>query len=138
MSAITIYTDGAARGNPGPASIAYVIKNGEAVIEFAEPIGETTNNQAEYRALRAALTRLVAEMPKARVVECFSDSELMVKQLLGQYRVKDQNLRPQFEAIQSLVTELERAGNAVEFTAIRREKNRRADELANMALDSKL
>ena len=94
---LTIHTDGAARGNPGPAAYAYVIeRNGEPLIEEAERLGETTNNQAEYMALVEALEHALALGSHYRVI-VHSDSELMVKQLNGEYRVKNEDLLPLWE-----------------------------------------
>lgn len=136
MQRILVYTDGAARGNPGPASIAYVIKVDEQVTEFCEAIGETTNNQAEYRAMIAASRELEQLAPSEAVITCHSDSELMIKQLRGEYKVKDQNIRPLFEEISRILNKLTSQGNTIELLAVRRELNKRADALANQALDS--
>lgn len=137
MKKIIVHTDGAARGNPGPSSVAFVIRDDEGgVTEFAEKIGNTTNNQAEYRAMKAATAALVEQRPKDVSIEFFSDSELMVKQLNGEYRVKDANILPHFQDIQGGLDLLRKDGNSIEVTAIRREFNKRADQLANMALDA--
>lgn len=136
MTEIQIHTDGASRGNPGPAAIAYVIDGLESgKIEFAQTIGSTTNNQAEYQALLQALTKLSEFSPSGYAINCIADSELMVKQLKGEYRVKDDLLRPHYEAIKAIVSDFEKIGNQVTFTAVRRSENKRADELGNMALD---
>ena len=136
MNQIVIHTDGASRGNPGAAAIAYVIEGLESgKIEFAQTIGVTTNNQAEYQALRQALTKLSEINIKESNIECFADSELMIKQIRGEYRVKDNLLRPHYQEILSLVGKLTEAGNSFKFTAVRRSENKRADELGNMALD---
>ncbi len=134
---ITVHTDGAARGNPGPSSIAFVIchDDGEAV-EFSEKIGVTTNNQAEYRAMKAAVSSLLKKLPKDASIQFFSDSELLVRQLNGEYRVKDANILPHFQEIQLGLAALRKERNAIEVTAVRREFNQRADELANIALDT--
>lgn len=137
MSAITIHTDGASRGNPGAAAIAYVIQPTDgAAIEHAETIGQTTNNQAEYRAMVAALERLSELAPSHAAIEIFSDSELMVRQITGVYKVKDALIRPHHQQIMTLISGLKARGNDLEFTAIRRHLNERADELANQALDA--
>ncbi len=135
MSDITIHTDGAARGNPGPASIAYIINTGDEEIEFFQSIGNTTNNQAEYRAMRAATERLVELGPREKTLIFHSDSELMVKQLCGEYRVKDANIRPLFNSIEANLGKLRANQNTVVLKAVRREYNKRADALANLALD---
>ena len=138
MKRISIHTDGAARGNPGPASVAYVINLGDDVIEEAEPIGSTTNNQAEYRAMRQACEKLLELSPEQADLQFFSDSELMVKQLNGEYRVKDAKIQPHYAAIQSSLAQLRARGNRTNIAAVRRALNERADELANLALDGKL
>jgi ribonuclease HI len=131
---LTIHTDGAARGNPGPAAFAYVIeRDGEPLIEEADRLGETTNNQAEYTALVEALEHALALGSHYRVV-VYSDSELMVKQLNGEYRVKNEDLRPLWEEAMRL---RKLFPNGVEFRHVRRGQNQRADELCNEALDGK-
>lgn len=136
MSKISIHTDGAARGNPGRAAIAFVIDNDGEIIEHAEVIGQTTNNQAEYRAMLAACHELASLNPKGTEIAFHADSELMIRQLLGQYRVKDPDLKPHFEAIRAFIDNWERVGNDIELIAVRREQNKRADLLANLALDA--
>lgn len=136
MNRISVYTDGAARGNPGPASIAYVIQDGENLFEHSEAIGQTTNNQAEYRAMVAACGKLAEVRPVDAIIAFHSDSELMIKQLRGEYKVKDQNIRPLFDQIAAVLNKLEKSGNTIELLAVRREFNKRADQLANIALDS--
>lgn len=136
MKNISVHTDGAARGNPGPASIAFVISNDGELTEFYEAIGETTNNQAEYRAMLAACQELHRTSPSDSTVVFNSDSELMIKQLKGEYRVKDANIRPHYEGITAVLSSLKAAGNQIVLNAVRRESNKRADELANLALDA--
>ncbi|HUD21134.1 MAG TPA: ribonuclease HI family protein [Candidatus Saccharimonadales bacterium] len=136
MKEIVVHTDGASRGNPGAAAIAYVIEGlNDSAIEHGQTIGKTTNNQAEYQAMLVALEKIQLELAEPAQVQCFSDSELMVKQLNGQYRVKDALLKPHYEKILGLVGQLSRRHILVGFTAIRRGDNQRADELANIALD---
>ena len=128
--AVTIYTDGAARGNPGPAAFAYVIRReGAADIEEKGRLGETTNNIAEYEALVRALEH--ARRLGARRVQVFSDSELMVKQMLGEYQVKNEGLRPLYDH----AVALRRQFDGVTFRHVRRSENSRADRLCNEALD---
>ena len=128
---LTIYSDGGARGNPGPAGIGAVIFNekGNLVAEISEGIGEATNNQAEYRALLAGLTK-VRELG-AKEVEVFLDSELVVKQLNREYKVKDKELALLFVQAYNLTLGFKK----VIFKHIRREKNEQADKLVNRALD---
>lgn len=139
MAKITIHTDGASRGNPGAAAIAYVIERPEEeLIEHAETIGSTTNNQAEYQALVAALEKLISLEPTKQEIECLADSELIVKQVRGEYKMKNVELRPHYEQILDFVSQLKKAGNKVTFTAVRRAANKRADALCNHALDGDL
>jgi ribonuclease HI len=127
----TAHIDGAARGNPGPASYGVVLRapDGSVADELRKSIGRTTNNVAEYYALIAALDYAVAHGIRALRVE--SDSELLVRQMRGQYKVKSQELRPLHERARKMSESLE--AFAIEY--IRRERNREADALANQALD---
>ncbi|XKT74687.1 MAG: ribonuclease HI family protein [Patescibacteria group bacterium UBA2163] len=132
---ITIYTDGGARGNPGPAGAGAVIYQEEKeVATVSEFLGVQTNNWAEYealiRALEVARETLGDPLPHVRV---YLDSELIVKQLSGEYRVKDAALKKQYARVIGLVEE---SFPTVSFTHVRREKNTRADELANQAMDA--
>ena len=134
-SAVRLHTDGASRGNPGHAAIGVVIEragDGAVLDEIAEYLGETTNNIAEYRALIAGLRR-AAELG-ATEVEVWSDSELMVRQLQGRYQVKNEGLRPLFVEASRLSRRF--AAFRIEHTL--RGGNRRADELANVAIDRAL
>lgn len=130
---LTTYTDGGARGNPGPAAIGVVIKHGaETIKEFGRYLGETTNNQAEYRALISALEH-VAEL-EAEEVECMLDSELVVKQMRHEYRVKDPDLAPLFLKVYNLSQSFKK----ISYTHIPREKNKEADAMVNEALDRQM
>ncbi len=128
---VTINTDGASRGNPGPAAIGATIKDeqGKLLSAISERIGRTTNNQAEYRALIAALRE--AGRLGANGIDIRLDSELLVRQLTGRYRVKHPALKPLYEETRRLLAGL--AGFAI--THIPREENAEADRLANAALD---
>jgi ribonuclease HI len=129
---LTIHTDGASRGNPGPAAFAYVIaRDGEEPIEEAGKLGRMTNNQAEYLALVRALEHALELGAHHRVV-VHSDSELLVKQMKGEYRVKNADLRDLYEEASALCG---RFNESVDFCHVRREDNRRADALGNEALD---
>jgi ribonuclease HI len=124
-------TDGGARGNPGPAAYGYVLEAEDGTILEArgEPIGVATNNVAEYRGLIAGLTGAVeAGVDELEVV---SDSELIVKQMRGEYRVKNEALR----ALSLEAAALARKIGRVTYTAVRREHNELADRLVNEALD---
>jgi len=135
MSKIVIYTDGGARGNPGPAGIGIVINgltNGKKT--FGEYIGQTTNNEAEYRALIVALQKLkkLAGKEKLEQIDCYADSELMVKQLNSEYKVKDTNLRGLFMEVLKLKSEFK---TPISFHHVKRARNAEADELVNHILD---
>ena len=127
-----LYTDGGARGNPGPAAAAYVLETEDGTVLDArgEAIGTATNNVAEYRGLIAglesALQRGVDEL------EVVSDSELLVKQMQGEYKVKNETLR----TLQREAAELADGLKRVTYTAVRRAHNELADRLVNEALDS--
>jgi ribonuclease HI len=127
-----LYTDGGARGNPGPAAYAFVLETEDGTVLDArgEAIGTATNNVAEYRALVEGLRRAVEAHVTA--LEVVSDSELVVKQMRGEYRVKNR-------ALQDLSLEaarLAREVGKVTYTAVRREHNELADRLVNEALDA--
>ncbi|MEK7637574.1 MAG: ribonuclease HI family protein [Patescibacteria group bacterium] len=127
---LVIHTDGGARGNPGPAAIGVVVEQDGRVVErLSRVIGETTNNQAEYQAVHAALEW--AEQHRARRVDLYADSELIVKQLRQEYKIKNKELAPWFLKIHSLANRI----GAVRFHHVTREHNAHADELVNQALD---
>jgi len=128
---ITIYTDGGARGNPGPAAIGVVIYGvGEKPLrQVGEHIGNATNNQAEYQALIRGLKE--AESLEAKELTCFLDSELVVRQLTGKYKVKEQELK----LLAAEVFKLSNKFLSVEYKHVPREKNKLADKLVNEALD---
>jgi ribonuclease HI len=130
----TIYTDGGARGNPGPAGIGAVIYNqkGEEMATISKYIGKATNNQAEYQALIAALKK--AKDLNIKEVIVYLDSELIVKQINREYRVKDQDLAKLFLEVHNLILSFKK----IEFFHIKREKNQRADQLANQAMDKQI
>jgi ribonuclease HI len=125
-------TDGGARGNPGPAAFGYVLEadDGTVLAAHGERIGVATNNVAEYRALIAGLEKAL-ELGLDEV-EVVSDSELLVKQMTGEYRVKNEALK---ELSQEAGRLARRVGD-VSYTAVRREHNELADRLVNEALDA--
>ena len=127
-----LFTDGGARGNPGPAAAAYVLEADDGTVLDArgEAIGTATNNVAEYRALVAGLAR-AAELEIAEV-EVVSDSELLVKQMNGEYRVKN----PALIELSVEAAALARRIGRVRYTAVRRAQNELADRLVNDALDA--
>lgn len=130
---VKTYTDGGARGNPGPAAIGILIcdEQGETLLEHAETIGEATNNVAEYRALIEGMRR--AKELEARELDCFLDSELVVKQLRGEYKLKHYNMQKLFDEVQKIKSQF----RSTSFTHLSREEEhmRRADQLVNFALD---
>lgn len=135
MKTYYVWTDGGARGNPGPAGYGVVIKDeaGKNLAEIAEYIGETTNNQAEYWGLVTALekVRAFAGGEPARVVVKM-DSELIVKQMNGEYKIKNEGLKPLYWKIRESILAL---GGNVTFTHIPRRENKEADALSNVAMD---
>jgi ribonuclease HI len=124
-------TDGGARGNPGPAAYGYVLEteDGTVLAAHGERIGVATNNVAEYRALLAGLEK-AAELGVDEL-EVVSDSELLVKQMRGEYKVKNAALRE----LNAEAEALERRIGRITYTAVRREHNELADRLVNEALD---
>lgn len=127
-----LYTDGGARGNPGPAAYGFVLESEDGTVLAAEgaSIGVATNNVAEYSGLIAGLRRaLELHVPAVEVV---SDSELMVKQMRGEYRVKNEALRGLFTEAAGLARQL----GSVEFRHVKRAQNELADRLVNEALDA--
>jgi len=128
---IVAYIDGGARGNPGPAGYGVRVENerGDLIEELCGFLGSATNNIAEYNGLLAALR--YANEHGHRIVRIKSDSELLVKQMIGQYRVKNPGLQVLFQQAQSLARTLER----VAYEHVRREQNKDADRLANQAMD---
>ncbi len=135
---IIIYTDGGARGNPGPAGIGVVITDGEGkqVREISEYIGKATNNYAEYEALVRALIEaknMFGENLREMQIEVKMDSELAVRQLSGLYKVKEPGLKEQFARIAMM--RLQDAPNMI-FVHVPREQNAHADLLVNKAIDA--
>jgi ribonuclease HI len=126
----TIHIDGGSRGNPGPASYAVVLERpGEPVLEECDRIGSATNNVAEYTALVRALE--LAQSLELTELRIYSDSELLVKQMKGIYKVKNADLQDLYHDAKALVKEFQ----AVNIIHVPREQNRDADRLCNLALD---
>jgi len=128
---LIIHSDGGARGNPGPAGIGVIIhgEDGSIVAEISQFIGHATNNQAEYQALLAGLEKAV--ILGADILDCFLDSELVVKQINREYKVKNKELAPLFLKVYNLTTKFK----SIRFIHIPREQNKEADRLANEAMD---
>lgn len=134
-----LYIDGGARGNPGPAAVGIVLKNdkGKTVERFSHYLGETTNNQAEYQALILGLGRVMKHLKEDKgkmsqtIVHAFTDSELITKQLRGEYRVKHKELKPLFAKAQELFGYFKN----VSIATLPRGKNKEADRLVNQELN---
>lgn len=134
---LVIYADGGARGNPGPAAIGVVIQiPGGEIKQYSEAIGETTNNVAEYKAVIFALKKAKAllggEKASEAEIEIKSDSELVVNQVRGEYKIKNEDLQPLFVETWNLKQDFK----SVDFKLVSREKNEGADILVNRALDT--
>lgn len=138
MEKMIIYTDGGARGNPGPAGIGVVIQDekGNTIKSYGEAIGEATNNEAEYQAVIFALKKIKLLFGKEKIkkmaIEIRMDSELAVEQLSHRYKIQGENLQKRFMHIHNLLIGV---GGNVSFTHVPREQNKAADRLVNEALD---
>ena len=129
---VRLFTDGGARGNPGPAAFGFVLEaeNGDLLASEGEAIGVATNNVAEYRGLIAGLERAIAN--EVRELEVVSDSELMVKQMRGEYRVKNEGLQELHAHARALAGHFD----TIEYRHVRRAENELADKLVNQVLDA--
>ncbi|MDD5145593.1 MAG: ribonuclease HI family protein [Candidatus Pacebacteria bacterium] len=140
MKKIIIYTDGGSRGNPGESAIGAVFCNerGEIFKKHSECLGRATNNEAEYQAVILALKKFKSlfgnKLAQNSDIEIKSDSELLVKQLNGEYKIMEPEIGNLFLKIWNLKTDFKK----VKFTLISREKNKEADRLVNEALDSQV
>jgi len=138
MKKIIIYTDGGSRGNPGPAAAGFVFCNekGQVIKNYSEYLGETTNNEAEYRAVILALKKFKAlfgkKLAKNSEIELKSDSELLIRQLNGEYKILEPRIQSLFIAVWNLRLDFKKA----KFRLISRQKNQEADRLVNEALNS--
>lgn len=134
---IITYTDGGSRGNPGPAAIGVVICDsaGKTIKEYGEVLGRKTNNEAEYEAVIFALKKVKQLFGKDKAkkmhVEMRMDSEFVVKQMTGKYKVEEERMVPLFIAVWNLKLDFANVG----FVHVRREQNKDADRLVNQALD---
>lgn len=137
MKKVIIYVDGGSRGNPGPSAISSVFYNEKAEIfkKYSEYIGEATNNEAEYSAVIFALKKFKAlfgkKLAETSEVQIKSDSELMVRQLNGDYKIEDEKMGKLFLEVWNLKTDFKK----IKFSLIPRQKNKEADKLVNEALD---
>lgn len=136
MQKIVVYTDGGSRGNPGPAGIGVVISNGISR-KYSEYIGEATNNEAEYQAVIFALKKIKQLLGKEKIknlgLVIRSDSELLIKQLTGKYKISEPRIGKLFLQVWNLKIDFPK----VEFQQISREENKEADRLANEVLGKK-
>ena len=139
MRKIIIYTDGGSRGNPGPSAIGIVFCNekGDIIKKYSEVLGELTNNEAEYQAVIFALKKFKAlfgnKLAKNSEIEVRADSELLIKQMQGLYKI----LEPKIQSLFLTAWNLKLDFKKVKFKIIPREKNKTADRLVNEALDTK-
>jgi ribonuclease HI len=128
----TLYSDGGARGNPGPAAYGFVLMKDGALLDFdARYLGEATNNSAEYNGLIAGIKLAIKH--KVEDITCYLDSELIVKQLNGEYRVKDKNLAVLYKEVVDMSSKFK----TITFTHVAREFNAYADRLVNIVLDAR-
>lgn len=132
-----LHSDGGARGNPGPSGCGFLIQdeNKKVLFEGSIYIGETTNNQAEYQALYLGLEKIKAlSSSEVERIDCYLDSELVVKQLKKEYKMKNPELRIWFDKINILNMQF---GYCINFHHVMRQQNKKADQLANEAMDRK-
>jgi ribonuclease HI/probable phosphoglycerate mutase len=138
MRKIIVYVDGGSRGNPGPAAIGVLFCNekGNCFRKFSEYLGKMTNNEAEYKAAIFALKKFKSifgkKLAKETEIEIRSDSELLVNQMNGKYKILEENLQPLFLELWNLRLDFKK----VKFKLIPRKKNREADKLVNQTLNS--
>ncbi len=134
---LKIYTDGGARGNPGPSAGAFIaFLDDQKIKEGSQYLGKTTNNVAEYSAVILALDWLIAETDKfSNQIEFYIDSQLVVRQINGEYKIKNERLKNMNELIKN---RLRKINLPVKFIHIKREENRRADLLVNKELDENM
>jgi len=133
---ISVFTDGGSRGNPGHSGFGVAIYNQskQPIVQISKYIGIKTNNEAEYLALIAALTWIKDHQSAYTGADIFSDSQLLVRQVLKKYRVKAANIKPLYQQVTALLSAIH---IPLTFTEIYREKNELADSLANQAMDQK-
>ncbi len=134
MKYLKIYTDGGARGNPGPAAIGIVIKSktGKTIYQEGKTIGKATNNQAEYQGLIHALEWVKENTFQVNVIDCFLDSKLVVAQMKGEFKIKSLNIKSLWQKAKTLEKNLR---SKINYYHIFRELNSEADQLLNQALD---
>jgi ribonuclease HI len=131
---LIIHADGGSRGNPGPAAIGvHATTEGDLLFDLSLYIGETTNNVAEWQAVIKALEHLVKQNIKASQIDFYLDSELVVKQVIGQYKVKQPHLQLLAIQVHQLTQQL--SSSKISYHHVPREQNKQADSLVNQALD---
>ena len=136
MTDVIIHTDGGSRGNPGEGAVGVVIEeagNTQSLAEFGKRIGIVTNNEAEYRAVIEALKEVLRMKFSVSNIQFVMDSKLVCEQLSGRWKIKQDHLRELFHQVKSLELEL---AVPITYTHVLRDKNKRADELLNQALDT--
>lgn len=133
---LTVYTDGGARGNPGPSGIGVLVEKNQEQFKISKYIGLATNNQAEYQAVVEALKYIVQNFAGQEIeAKFYLDSQLVVEQLNGNYKIKNESLKSLFNEARDLIMKL---GGRISFSHIPREQNKIADELVNLAIDTNL
>jgi len=140
LASITVFTDGGSRGNPGPAALGAFIESedGKKLKSIGKTLGISTNNIAEYSAIREGLVWIfenLKDMPKLQRINFFMDSNLAVQQLNGVFKIKNAGLRVIYFEIKSLENQIK---IPITYTHIPREQNKKADRLVNLALDNKM
>lgn len=132
-----IFTDGGARGNPGPAAIGVFIQDqrGKVIAQLGKKIGNTTNNQAEYKAILEGLSWVIENGTDVKSVNFFLDSELICRQITGRYRVKNKDLTKLLSSAREKEAKIKAP---LFYNYVSRSKNKNADKLVNLALDNKL
>lgn len=139
MSCITLFTDGGSRGNPGPSACSFVVeKEGITLYSQGVFLGTTTNNVAEYTGLVKGLEWIVTNVKDIESLRCYLDSELVVFQMNGKYKIKHPQLLPLAAKVFQIISKLRIEGCPVEIIHCPREKNKLADSLVNQTLDSSL
>lgn len=135
MKKLKIYTDGGARGNPGPAAIGIVVQDekGQILFQQGKAIGWATNNQAEYQALIRALTWTKNQPIQPETIDCYLDSQLVVAQMQGRYRIKSDSIKKLWQQAKQLEQTL--SPTKINYHLIPRRLNQKADQLLNQALD---
>lgn len=133
---LSIYTDGGSRGNPGISGFGVAIydERGRIIAKLSKFLGVKTNNEAEYLGMIEALTWVRDNQTSCSKVNFYSDSQLLVRQILGKYKVKADNIKPLHQVITSLLNQI---SIPCHFNEVLREKNELADELANLAMDTR-